>query len=357
MHVNARKSRSLAWIVFALVFVLPSAAQTCLTANDMGESSRSALVNTAQRYFTMVTQGDVASLRQNSIPGLAGSFTGVEAAVTEHKTNLLSTQPSARPPFLLQAQGPGPIERAEFLCGVFGKSGQTPGSAVFVIPNLPPGDYAVAILDAATSKGPFTVTFVLQQQAAAWQMAGFYVKAAQVSGHDGKWFVDRAHEFKTKGQMHNAWLYFLQARDLLVPVPFMSTMASDQLYDEMQTGAPADLPSPPYLLEIVGKAEEPAASPQPSMKPTDQFTGTKAKTFSVTQMFPLAVGNDLDLIVKYQAPDISNTGQVFQDNLSLIRALVAKYPELREAFTGVVARAVDPSGRDFGSMLAMKDIK
>jgi hypothetical protein len=43
--------------------------------------------------------------------------------------------------------------------------------------------------------------------------------------------------------------------------------------------------------------------------------------------------------------------------MTLIKALVAKFPELHEAFAGVVARAVEPSGRDYGSLLAMKDIK
>jgi hypothetical protein len=34
-----------------------------------------------------------------------------------------------------------------------------------------------------------------------------------------------------------------------------------------------------------------------------------------------------------------------------------KYPEVREAFAAVVARAVDPNGHDYGTLLAMKDIK
>jgi hypothetical protein len=38
-------------------------------------------------------------------------------------------------------------------------------------------------------------------------------------------------------------------------------------------------------------------------------------------------------------------------------ALLVKYPELRDAFDGIVARAVEPSGRDYGSLLPMKDIK
>ena len=74
-------------------------------------------------------------------------------------------------------------------------------------------------------------------------------------------------------------------------------------------------------------------------------------------MFPMAVGKDLDVVVKYQTADVSNTGQIFQDNMAVIRGLVARLPELREAFVGVVARAVEPSGRDYGSLLAMKDIK
>ena len=81
------------------------------------------------------------------------------------------------------------------------------------------------------------------------------------------------------------------------------------------------------------------------------------KTYHVTAMFPVVVKQDLDLVVKYQSPDVSNTTQTFQDNTAVMKALVAKYPELRDAFDGIVARAVEPSGRDYGSLLPMKDIK
>jgi hypothetical protein len=74
-------------------------------------------------------------------------------------------------------------------------------------------------------------------------------------------------------------------------------------------------------------------------------------------MFPVVVKQDLDLVVKYQSPDVSNTTQTFQDNTAVMTALLVKYPELRDAFDGIVARAVEPSGRDYGSLLPMKDIK
>jgi hypothetical protein len=270
-------------------------------------------------------------MRQNAIPSLAGNFSGIETAVKDNQANLSGAQAVPRPPFLLKAEGKAPIERAEFLCGVFNKSGQTSDSAVFVIPNLPPGNYAVVILDVAGSKGPYTVSFVLQQQATDWKLGGFYAKPSQVGAHDGNWFAEQARSFKAKGKPHNAWFYYLEARDLLAPVPFMSTLTTDKLYDEMQNVKPADLP------------------------PADLSAGSKM--FKVTELFPTAMGKELDLVVKYQCSDISNTAQSFQDNTAVMKALVTKYPELREAFDGIVARAVEPSGRDYGSLLAMKNIK
>jgi hypothetical protein len=43
--------------------------------------------------------------------------------------------------------------------------------------------------------------------------------------------------------------------------------------------------------------------------------------------------------------------------MAVIKAIVAKYPELRESFNSVIARAVDSSGHEYGSMLPVKEIK
>ena len=61
--------------------------------------------------------------------------------------------------------------------------------------------------------------------------------------------------------------------------------------------------------------------------------------------------------MKYQSASVSNTNQAYQDNVAVMKALVAKYPEVKDAFAAVVARAVDSTGRDYGTLLAMKDIK
>lgn len=226
-------------------------AQTCLTTGDMGEATASALANTAARFYDMAARGDSASLRQNAIASLASDFSGIENAIKENQPNLSGIRPTPRPPFLLQAEGTAPLQRAEFLCGIFGAQGQTRDSAVFVIPNLPPGNYAVATLDAASPQGAYTVSFVLQQQGSDWKLGGFYAKPAQIAGHDGSWFASRAREYKSKGQLRNAWFYFSEARELLVPVPFMATALTDKLYDEMQAVKSSDLP--PFDLAAGGQ--------------------------------------------------------------------------------------------------------
>ena len=297
----------------------------------MDEATASALVATATRFYDMAARADSAALRQNAIASLASNFSGIENAVKENQAKLTGIRPVARPPFVLKAEGTAPLERAEFLCGVFGAQGQTRDSAVFVIPNLPPGNYGIVTLDAASAEGADTVSFVLQQQGNEWKLGGFYAKPAQIAGHDGTWFATRAREFKSKGQLRNAWFYFGEARELMVPVPFMATATTDKLYDEMQAVKP------------------------PDPTPLDLTVG--AKTFKVTDLFPVPVGRDFDLVVRYQSADVSDTGKTFQDNLAVMKALLAKYPECRDAFGGIVVRAVEPSGRDYGSMLPMKDIK
>ncbi len=312
---------------------LNARAQSCQTSADLEDAARTALTAAGQHYFDVVAKGDVASLRQNAIPSLAADFSGIETTVKDHQPDFAGAPGTVKTVFLLD--GTTPVAHAEFYCGVFGKNGQTAGSAVFYFDNLPAGKYGVVLLDATSAKGRLMVSIILQQAGTDWKLGGLYVKAAQVAGHDSDWFLARAREYKTKGQVHNAFFFYEEARGLISPLPFMSTLATDKLYDESQAAQPADIP-------INGKT-------------TDLSAG--GTSYKLTAVYPEAVGSDLDLIVKYQATDVSNTNLAYQNNVAVIKALVAKYPELRDAFAGVVARAVDPSARDYGTLLAMKDVK
>jgi len=323
-------------VVFLAPFLISAAsAQTCQTSADMDAAARTAITNAGQRYFGMASKSDAASLKQNSIPSLASDFGGVENLIKERQPDLAGAQAVIKNAFLLDNEQGTQSGREEFYCGVFGKNGQTANSAAFYLDNLPPAKYAVVLMDATSPKGRTMFSEVLQQMGNEWKLGGLYIKSAQVAGHDSDWFLTQARQYKAKGQTHNAWFYYQQARSLISPLPFMSTLATDKFYDESQSLQPANLPAS-------GKTVELAAG---------------GSTFKLSAVFPEIVGNDLDLIVRYQSANVSNANLAYQDNLNVIKALVMKYPEVRDAFAAVVARAVDASGRDYGTLLAMKDVK
>jgi hypothetical protein len=338
-----KNSANISGIPLLLVFLtmllpcwLASAAQTCLTSDEMDAATRTAVQSAATRYFDLIARGDIASLKQDSIPSLANNFAGMEATIKEDQPNLARGHATPRAPFLLKAEGTAPLPKAEFLCGVFGASGQTSNSSEFVFTNLPPGTYAVEIMDVSGSKIPYTLSLILQQVGTDWKIGGLFPRPAQVEGHDSTWFLNQANQYKSKGQLHNAWLYYLQGRELAISVPFMETEATDKLYQEESNFKPSDFPS--------------------GGGPVD-LTAPGGKDFKLTTIFPLAVGKDFDLVVKYQTASVADTSKTFEDNMTVMRALLTKYPELRDAFQGVVVRGVESSGRDYGTMMPMNQIK
>jgi hypothetical protein len=326
------------WIALSLGSFVPltARAQSCQTSSELEDATRTAINTAGQRYFDMAAQGDAASMRQHAIPSLASDFANIEGAIKEHQPDLAGAQATVKASFLLDASGTAPIPHAEFYCGVFGKNGQTANSTAFYFDNLPAAKYAVVLLDATSPKGKTMVSEILQQAGTDWKLAGLYLKAAQIAGHDSDWFLARAREYKAKGQLHNAWLFFVQATDLVSRGwPSMSTLITDRLYDETHTVQPTDLPA--------------------NGKPVDLVVGTA--TYKLFAVYPWMMGNDLDLFVKYQVPDASNTNQAYQENFAVIKALVAKFPEFRDPFPGVDAIAIDSAGRNYGTLMAMKDIK
>ncbi len=167
------------------------------------------------------------------------------------------------------------------------------------------------------------------------EAGGYYPRLDAIGDHDGQWYLTRARDFKSKGQVHNAWFYYLTAWDLLAPVNFMSTPLLDKLSDEMQAIRPADLPTGDVPLNL----------------------SANGKVFRVTELAAVTDDDKLDLRVRYENPDAGNDHLASQDNMAVVKAIVARYPEVREAFDAVVARAVDSSGHDFGSVVPMKDVK
>lgn len=306
-------------------------AQTCSSGTELNSATAAAINGAARQYFDMSTRGDVAGLKANAIPAVAGNFGGIEQAVVTNKSFLAQAQPRLAGTYLLDAtQSKGALQQAEFFCGIY----NSPDRIGFSIPNLPAGRYAV-VIQKVEGKNPITLTLILQDLGGSWKLAGYYPRLNAVGEHNGEWYLAKARDYKAKGELHNAWFYYVTAWDLIAPVNFMGTPQLDKLADEMQAARPNDLPS--------------------NQAPLSLSAG--GKFFSVTELAPLPIESNLDLRVRYNSPDASNSGAAFQDNMAVSKAIVAKYPELRDAFFAVITRAVDNNGHEYGSVLPMKDIK
>jgi hypothetical protein len=187
---------------------------------------------------------------------------------------------------------------------------------------------------AAPDDGPWALAFVLQLVSGEWKLGGFNVKALRSGGHDSAWFADKGRAFAAKGQKHNAWYYLLEARNLATVAPFMSTRVTDQLYEEAQKVASADAP------DGVPK-ELPGAG----------------KVYKIKNVFAYGVAGEFHLVVKYEAADVSDSVKAFAENQAVARALLAKWPELKDGFSAIEARGTEASGRDFGTVVELRDLK
>jgi hypothetical protein len=315
----------------ALLFAAPALAETCTAGPDLDPTTRGSLETTARSVYNMAAKGNVYGLKQNAVSSLASSFGGVEQAVIDNKTKLADGTPTLRGVYFLDAsEDKGTVERAEFFCGIFNSNDRTG----FVLTNLPAGKYGVAIED-GHGKTPMTLAMVLQVVNGAWKLGGFYVKQSTANGHDGRWYWDQAKQLAAKGQKHSAFFYYLEANELLHPVPFMTDPELDKLAEEVEAATPPDVP----------------------LNAPTTLNGPDGKAYRLTAATPLQMPEGLSLLLKQQVPDAGDNGAAFQANMALMKAAVTKWPEIRDIFVSVVARAQDTQGHDYGSLLKMTDIK
>ncbi|MGH9533121.1 MAG: hypothetical protein ACRD2Q_12085 [Terriglobales bacterium] len=336
--------RAAAQVALILALMLPaSAAETCFSAREMQGNTRAVLEAAARFHYDLFVKGNSAVLRQNAMPAMAREFAAIELAVRQHSAKLAGVLPTVRASYLLETDGNQPEGRANFYCGAY----RTPEWVGFFLSSIEAGRYAIVIFDVAATSGPMTFSVVLQQEWASvagntavsnkpesWRLAGLYIKPAQTLGHNSDWFLQQARGYKTKQQNRNAWFYYLTARDLLAPLPFMGTPTLDALFDEQKQVQPAELPyEKPLTLPAAGR------------------------TFRITSVFAVPGDEGLLLVLKYEAESVADNAKADAANQALSRAFLTRYPEYKQAFAGIVARGVEPSGKDFGSLLMMKDVK
>lgn len=325
-HLSGRFLSALIIILAAL----PAWTQTCATRDDIPDQVKTTIENAAQQAAEQAIRGDLNALRASIAPSQQSNADGMIAVASDNKAALEGSRPQLRTTFLLDT-GPTPSPDGRFFCGVFGASGMNANGAAFFIPGLPAGKYGVVIEDLIGSKGPYALTTIFQDSG-GWKLVGFNVRPESASGHDGIWYLKQARDYKSKGQSHNAWFYYVESWNLMAPVTFMDTTLLGNITKESNDVLPKDVPTG-------GKAVSYSAN---------------GKTYNITDMTVFPTEKSFDLSIKYSVPSTADFAATAADARNLANAYVTQYPELKDAFNNIWAHAIDPNGGDVPGVVTLK---
>jgi len=305
-------------------------AQTCQNKDEIPEPTRKTIETASQQAFDQTASGNVQGLQASSVPSLQSNFGGITGAVNDNKDAFAGAKPQLRSLYFLDT-GTNPGPDGTFYCGVFGANGMNPNTAEFDLAGIAVGKYAITIQDFIGNKGPYVLSIIFQDLG-GWKIAGYQIRPGSAAGHDGLWYLLQARDYKSKGQTHNAWFYYLNSYDLLSPATYMNTKMLSKITDELNSTQPKDIP-------VGGK---PVA-----------FTAG-GKTYNITEMNFFRNDKNFDLTMKYSVPSTSDFNATQTDARNLANAMIAQYPELKDGFNNVWVHAVDGNGGDVVGLVKIK---
>ena len=320
--------------IFAATVVLAGSfsawAQTCQNKDEIPEPARKAIETAAQQAFDQSAGSNVQGLQASAIPSLQSNFNGISGAVADNKDAFVGAKPQLRSLYFLDT-GTNPGPDGTFYCGVFGANGMNPNTAEFDLAGIPVGKYAITIQDFVGNKGPYVLSIIFQDLG-GWKIAGYQIRPGSAAGHDGLWYLVQARDYKSKGQTHNAWFYYLNSYDLLQPATFMNTKMLSKITDETNSIQPKDIP-------VGGKPVAFAAG---------------GKTYNITEMNFFRNDKNFDLTMKYSVPSTADFNATQADARNLANAMIAQYPELKDGFNNLWVHAVDANGGDVVGLVKIK---
>jgi hypothetical protein len=307
-------------------------AEPCITQSQMQPADRDSILRTAMSLAQLTAANNTAGVRAQTMPAYAQDFNGIQSAITTAAPHLQGASFVPDTLWILDASALKPAadgspQDAQFFCTLNRSAQQTS----FLIPSLPAGRYALAILNTAGTSDPWQVAMLLRENAGTWQLGGLFPRATTVAGHDGVWYWRTARDYATKKQQWNAWVYYAAAQQLLKPVAFITSSHLDALLAEQQRAAPPALSSgigndqPLVIAASQGRAEVRVTSLSAESAP-DRTAG-------------------IDLLAHIRAADVLTDPVASRArNVAAAKSILAAYPELRSAFHGIWIVADLPGG-------------
>lgn len=325
-------------IVTSLVLILILAGRawgvSCTTQSQMTAAQRSALEQTAKALAASVQTGNATAVKEQTIAAVAGQFGGIAGSIEAVQPSLQHATIHVATLYLLNATDLKSAEEAQFFCGLAGSQ----LTVELTIPNLPPGQYALAILEASGVEHPQQLSMVLANDppnSATWKLAGFFTRPMTMGGHDGVWFWRQARGYAAKKQLWDAWFYYQTAQFLLSPVDFLASPNLEKLQREAEQARPENLPGADPLRLSSG-----------------------AQSFDITALRTGELAGQLDLVVTYKATGSQDPVAARAQVVAVMRAMLQQHPELAQAFHGLWVHASTPDNQHpFALELPMGEIE
>jgi len=326
--------RVLLFLYFAgTIMPLTDYAASCKTQSQLTPVQRDALSKTARAMVSEVQSGDIQALRTSTIPEVAADFGGIASSADTLKPLVQQATITVDSLYGLDASAePAGVARTDFYCG----------SPVVVLnfTDLPPGNYALAIVHATGVPKPQQISLILSESADhRWLLGGFFSRPMTEAGHDGLWYWVSARKFAEKNMNWDAWFYYRLAAYFLNPVDFLSSPNLDKLQHEEDRVKPTSLPGTQQPLMI----------------------GGQGSVFQVTNIDTTTTFGPLDLEVQY-SPDAPQAAQLHDPPTArrqvtqVMTALLSLHPELHDAFHGIWVHADQGNVSLFSLELPMDQI-
>jgi hypothetical protein len=325
-------------VTAALFWPLAAPAQTCTTQSEMAPAERTLFEQTARSLGSEIMAGNTAAVRSNTIAAVATKFDPIAATIEQVAPQIQNATLTVDALYRLNAanqksDGSAASNQAQFFCSVT-------NSALLVtvtIPNLPAGNFLLAILHATGVEHPQQITLLLQNDpsgSASWKVAGLYTRPMTMAGHDGVWFWKKARSFVSNKQNWNAYFYYNTAALLLNPVDFLSSPNLTKLLKEQHDAMPPGLPGKKPMIVNAG-----------------------GESLDVTGLHPASFSGQFDLVVNYNAKGVSDPVATRAQIVSLMKALLTEHPEFRDGFHGLWVYAHYENGQSFAIELPMNQIE
>ena len=317
-----------------------SHAELCTTQSQMAPAQRDAIASAAQAMAHNVQANDIEALKLQTVPEYARNFSGIAYVVSTTAPGIKSATLAVDQVYLLDGstikkQADGTIPDAQFFCSL----NRSPMETDFVIPNLPPGRYAFAMVE-APSQTPWRLSFLLRQEAGQWLLAGLFPQQQTAAGHDGLWYWKDARTLAAAKEPWNAWVFYQQAQSLLRPAAFVQSTHLEKLRVEQAKAAP------PQLAEGIG----------PDTPLVVKGSGGTEYRFTSLDTNDSIAGDKIDLAVHLKADPIPDPIAARKRNVDAMTALLAAYPEMRKPFHGVWVYADTGGSSPFATEQAMTEI-